>query len=258
MPEDSTLATGRFWAKEPAGQYADAERLGRLVADCLGHLACLRRRDGRLYLPADFAGRRGADPVAPGSSIVPRTTLDRIYLCGHSGAGLPLEEAAGSALILPDRGAPADLWLFDCTYWSRMAGFVRFCARWKAAGRLAGGRRDAARFVCIYRPKTQTEEVADTLRAEVARALDTDPAAIVVDHSPANLEKDVRPALRRAGALVRPNPPASRRDPHGLHTRSCSGQRHREREPRLVPSPSRPPLDPRNLDIGSSSYYCQR
>ena len=201
VPEDSTLATGHFWAKEPAGQYADAERLGRLVGDCLGHLACLRRRDGRPYLPADFAGRRGADPVAPGSSNLPRTTLDRIYLCGHSGAGLPLEEAAQSALILPDRGAPADLWLFDCTYWSQVAGFIRFCARWKDAGRLAGGRRDAARFVCIYRPKTQTEEVADTLRAEIARAIDTDDAAMVVNHSPANLEKDVRPALRRAGAL---------------------------------------------------------
>ncbi len=206
VPEDSTLATGSFWAKEPAGQYADPERLGRLVTDSLAHLAELRRRDGRSYLPADFAGRRHVDPVeaglagpvAPGS---PRPVLDRVYLCGHSGAGLPMEEAAGSAMILPDRGAPADLWLFDCTYWSRVAGFVRFCARWKAAGRLAGGRRDAARFVCIYRPHTQTEEVADTLRDQVARAIDADPAAMVVDHSMDNLEKDVRPALRRAGVL---------------------------------------------------------
>ena len=145
VPEDSTLATGTFWAKEPAGQYSDAERLGRLVADCLGHLACLRRRDGRPYLPADFAGRRGADPIAPGSANMPRTALDRIYLCGHSGAGLPLEEAAGSALILPERGAPADLWLFDCTYWSQIAGFVRFCATgrpraaWPAAAAMPRG-----------------------------------------------------------------------------------------------------------------------
>ena len=193
VPEDSTLAKGAFWAREPAGQYADAERLGHLVADCLSHLACLRRRDGRPYLPDDFAGPRAAG--------APRPALDRVYLCGHSGAGLPMEEAAGSMLILPDKGVPADLWLFDCTYWSQVAGFVRFCARWKAAGRLAGGRREAARFVCIYRPHTQTEKVADTLRTEVARAIDADPAAMVVDHSPDNLEKAVRPALERAGAL---------------------------------------------------------
>ena len=206
VPEDSTLATGTFWAKEPAGQYADPERLGRLVADSLAHLGGLRRRDGRPYLPADFAGRHNAEPVVPGTSgpVAPGSpgpVLDRVYLCGHSGAGLPMEEAAVSTLILPDRGVPADLWLFDCTYWSKVAGFVRFCSRWKAVGRLAGGRRDAARFVCIYRPHTQTEEVADALRTEVARAIDADPTAMVVDHSPDNLEKDVRPALRRAGAL---------------------------------------------------------
>jgi hypothetical protein len=34
IPEVSTLATGFFWAKEPAGQYADSARLGLLVADC--------------------------------------------------------------------------------------------------------------------------------------------------------------------------------------------------------------------------------
>ena len=201
VPEVSTLSTGTFWAREPAGQYADAERLGRLVADCLSHLTCLRRRDGRPYLSDDFAGPRAA---------ARRPALDRVYLCGHSGAGLPMEEAAGSTLILPDQGVPADLWLFDCTYWSQVAGFVRFCARWKDAGRLAGGRRDAARFVCIYRPQTGTEEVADALRAEVAKAIGADLATMVVDHSPDNLEKDVRPALRAHRGAVRADPPAAR------------------------------------------------
>ena len=73
-----------------------------------------------------------------------------------------------SALVLPETGVPADLWLFDATYWSKVEGFVRFCDLWHHAGRLAGGRRDAARFVCIYRPRTQTEEVADDLRRQIA------------------------------------------------------------------------------------------
>ena len=199
VPEDSTLATGSFWAKEPAGQYADPARLGKLVTDALGHLACLHRPDGRSYLPDGFAEVRTRPAAAPGAAAAP--TLDRVYLCGHSGAGLPLEEAAGSTLILPDRGTPADLWLFDCTYWSKVAGFVRFCERWKAVNRLAGGRRDAARFVCIYRPRTQTEEVADALRDEVARILGVESRLLVRDHSPANFEKDIAPALRTSGAL---------------------------------------------------------
>ncbi len=96
---------------------------------------------------------------------------------------------------------PADLWLFDATYWSKVEGFVRFCERWHRAGRLGGGRRDAARFVCVYRPRTQTEEVADDLRGQIARAIGADPASLVKDHSPENLDKEIRPALKDAGAL---------------------------------------------------------
>jgi hypothetical protein len=183
VPEVSTLAKGSFWAKEPAGQYDDPSRLGALVADCLGHLARLGRPDGRPYLPGGLA-------------------FDRVYLAGHSGAGLPLEEAADASLIRPGAGGvPADLWLFDCTYWSRVGGFIRFCARWNEAGRLAGGRRDASRFVCVYRPRTQTQEVADALRAEVAKALGVAAASHVVDHSPDNFDGIVRPALQAPGAL---------------------------------------------------------
>jgi hypothetical protein len=183
VPEVSTLAQGSFWAKEPAGQYGDPSRLGALVADCLRHLSRLHRPDGRPYLSGGFA-------------------FDRVYLAGHSGAGLPLEEAAGASLIRPGAGGvPADLWLFDCTYWSRITGFVQFCARWKEAGRLAGGRRDTSRFVCVYRPRTQTEEVADALRAEVAKVLGVAAATLVVDHSPENFDKSVRPALQASRAL---------------------------------------------------------
>ena len=191
VPEVSTLANGSFWAKEPAGQYADPARLEALVADCVKHLACLHRPDGLPYLAEDFVNR--GRPGGP--------TLGRVYLCGHSGAGLPLEEAAGSALILPEAGAPADLWLFDCTYWSRVERFVRFCDRWNRAGRLAGGRRDAARFVCIYRRRTQTEEVADNLRAEIARVIGVNATSLVKDHTPENLDKEIRPALKSSGVL---------------------------------------------------------
>ncbi len=188
VPEDGALAHGAFWARTPGGQYQDPARLGGLVAASLAHLAHLRRPDGPPYLAGPDSG-----------------DVERVYLCGHSGAGLPLQEAAGSDLVLPRAGVPTDLWLFDCTYWSEVTNFTRFCARWHGAGRLAAGRRTAARFVCVYRPKTQTEAVADVLRGEVARVLGVAPDTLVKDHVKAgagdNYAAEIRPALRASGVL---------------------------------------------------------
>lgn len=188
VPEDATLSQGSFWAKTPRGQYRDPARLGALVAAARAHLACLRRPDGLAYLPPFSAAAAG-----------------RVFLCGHSGAGLPLQEAAGSGLVLPRAGVPTDLWLFDCTYWGDVTNFVGFCARWHAAGRLAAGRRDAARFVCVYRPHTQTEAVADILCAEVAKTLGGDAAGLVLDHVKTeagdNFAAIVHPALLTSGVL---------------------------------------------------------
>ena len=80
VPEVGTLAKGSFWAKGPAGQYADPARLGLLVADCASHLACLHKRDGAPYLDQDFL-KQGGSPK-PGQPAQP--ALDRVYLCGHS------------------------------------------------------------------------------------------------------------------------------------------------------------------------------
>ena len=188
VPEDGALAHGAFWATTPRGQYQDPARLGGLVAASLTHLARLRRPDGPPYL---------AGPDSGG--------VERVYLCGHSGAGLPLQEAAGSDLALPRAGVPTDLWLFDCTYWSDVSNFTRFCARWHGAGRLNAGQRTASRFVCVYRPKTQTEAVADVLRGEVASALGVAPGTLVKDHVKAeagdNYDAEIRPALRANGVL---------------------------------------------------------
>ncbi len=199
VPEVSTLATGSFWAKEPAGQYADPARLGLLVDDCLEHLACLSRPDGPAYLASKFTARKAAASSTAHINAPPG--LDRVYLCGHSGAGLPLEEAAKSALILPETGVPSDLWLFDSTYWSKVVGFVEFCERWKRAGRLAGSQSNAARFVCIYRPKTQTEEVADALRNEIARGIGASADSLVKDHTADNFRAEIAPALKQSGVL---------------------------------------------------------
>ena len=151
-------------------------------------MADLRRPDGVPYL---------AGPDAGG--------VQRVYLCGHSGAGLPLQEAAGSDLVLPRAGVPTDLWLFDCTYWSEVGNFTRFCARWHGAGRLGAARRTDSRFVCVYRPKTQTEAVADVLRGEIASALGIAPGGLVRDHVKAEAEDNyaagICPALRANGVL---------------------------------------------------------
>jgi len=193
VPEVGRLSSGSFWAVEPAGQYQHPARLAKLTADCLEHLACLRRPGGEQYLSRDFLERALPEPGKP--------ALDRIYLSGHSGAGIPLEEAAVSSLVLPENGVPTDLWLFDCTYWSRIDGFVRFCEEWAARKRLAGADRKAARLVCIYRARTQTEPVADTLRGEAARILHVDPASLVRDHTRENFEAEIRPALQQSGAM---------------------------------------------------------
>lgn len=193
VPEVGRLSSGSFWAVEPAGQYQHPARLAKLTADCLERLACLRRPGGAPYLSPSFLERALPEPEKP--------ALDRIYLSGHSGAGLPLEEAAVSSLVLPERGVPTDLWLFDCTYWSRIDGFVRFCEEWAARKRLAGGDRKSARLVCVYRARTQTEAVADTLRGAAARLLHVDAASLVRDHTRENFEAEVRPALQQSGAL---------------------------------------------------------
>ena len=185
VPEDGRLAHGAFWATTPRGQYRDPARLGALVAGAFAHLACLRRPSGLPYLPS--AG------------------LERLYLCGHSGAGLPLQEAAGSDVVLPRAGVPTDLWLFDCTYWGDVTNFVQFCAHWHVLGRLGAGRHVAARFVCVYRPHTQTESIADVLRGEVASVLGVAPSALVKDHIKTeagdNYAAEIRPALRTSGVL---------------------------------------------------------
>ena len=190
VPEDSALARGSFWATTPRGQYADPARLGGLVAGSVAHLACLRRPDGSPYLMLSGPHFMG---------------MKRVFLCGHSGAGLPLQEAAGSDLVLPRAGVPTDLWLFDCTYWGDVANFTQFCARWHGIGRLGAQKRNAARFVCVYRPHTQTEAVADALRSEVAQALGVSATAIVKNHMKTdagdNFAAEIRPALLTSGVL---------------------------------------------------------
>lgn len=190
VPEDGALAHGSFWATTPCGQYTDPARLGGLVASAFAHLARLRRPGGLPYLSL-------SGPNATG--------VGRVYLCGHSGAGLPLQEAAGADLVLPRAGVPTDLWLFDCTYWGNVTNFVEFCARWHGTGRLGAGRRNAARFVCVYRPHTQTEAVADVLRGEIAKVLGVFPTVLVKDHvregARDNFAAEIRSALLTSGVL---------------------------------------------------------
>lgn len=185
VPEDSVLHHGSFWAIEPGTQYADPRRLGLLAGDCLAHLSALKKPSGDPYWT------RSTDPKR----------LSRICLAGHSGAGLPLAQASVSEILLPATGVPADLWLFDCTYWSDTQGFVDFCRRWHSAGRLAARDRRSARIVCIYRPGTDTEGVADTLRGEIAGVLGADSAKLVIDHTDENTQTRIAPALSKSGAL---------------------------------------------------------
>ncbi len=98
-------------------------------------------------------------------------------------------------------GAGADLWLLDCTYWSNIAGFVGFCRDWHRAGRLKANMLGAARFICIYRGQTQTEAIADTLRAEVAGILGVAPVALLRHHHAGHSTDALGRTLKTDGAL---------------------------------------------------------
>lgn len=185
VPEAATLSTKSFWAREPAGQYANPLQLGLLLDDSKRHLAVLKRPDNKAYLPHKLA----------------QASPQRVYLSGHSGAGLPLEEAAVSTVILPHEGNGADLWLLDSTYWSKVTGFIGFCQQWHAVKRLGGKGRDTARFVCIYRGGTQTEAIADSLRSEIAALLGVTPISLLHEHTSDNLETKIRPALQGRGVV---------------------------------------------------------
>jgi hypothetical protein len=100
------------------------------------------------------------------------------------------------------RGRAVELWLYDCTYGFGTHNYVNFCGNWNAAGLLAYGPA-AARFVCVYRPRSpesDTETEADALRDQIAAKLRVPAAGLRVLHDSGNMASpsmvtDVIPAL---------------------------------------------------------------
>ena len=174
VPEDAEISdSDDFWSVPPRGQYTSATRLQDLVAECYERLRRLSTPSGRQYL-------------SPRAQSAAFENVGRIYLSGHSGGGMPLVEAAGSTLVT---ARPTDLWLYDCTYRFGVQNYIEFCRTWQRAGRL-GNRSDAARFVCIYRPRnpySNTETVADNLRESLAPILGVSAASLLRVHGQTDL-----------------------------------------------------------------------
>lgn len=147
VPEDVELSWGRYWAVPPLGQYGKGgnSRGGggdcyALIQDCYAHLQCLKKRSGRPYID-----QKRDEQV-----------LTRLYLCGHSGGGKPLVEAAGSNFfrVMETRAQGVDLWLLDCTYPKfSIKNYVDFCREWHAKGRLRHA-PNASRLICVYYSKS--------------------------------------------------------------------------------------------------------
>jgi hypothetical protein len=219
VPEDAERTAGSFWSVPPRNQYGTANngtptgpgtvRLQELVMECYDHLRCLQNPSGRPYLAPGMAHR--ASWVG---------NIERVYISGHSGGGKPLLEAAGAdmALVTPSSvagvgGRAIELWLYDCTYNFGTHNYVNFCTNWNAA-RLLAYRADAARLVCVYRPKaprSDTETEADRLRGQIASVLGVSAASLRVLHDSADMASrsmvgDVIPALTsRAVVFIRTN-----------------------------------------------------
>ena len=152
----------KTWASSAHGQYIKKERLGELLNDCYEHLHCLKNSSGHPYLD----GKKKLDQ------------LKRLYLCGHSGGGGPLAQAAGSDFVLPtensyfasDKGG-VDLWLFDCTYsWFDNKNYINFCRAWYEKGRL-GHAPNSSRLICVWLEGTKTGKGADDLMKKIEREI---------------------------------------------------------------------------------------
>ena len=85
---------------------------------------------------------------------------------------------------------------------------MNFCTNWHNA-KLLGYRADSARFVCVYGPKTKennTEELADTLRKQIAAVLKVPPTSLLKLHDSSDMSsqsmiRTVIPALTSSGVI---------------------------------------------------------
>ena len=85
---------------------------------------------------------------------------------------------------------------------------MNFCTNWHNA-KLLGHRADSARFVCVYGPKTKennTEELANTLRTQIAEVLKVPPDSLLKLHDSSSMSspsmiRTVIPALLSSGVV---------------------------------------------------------
>ena len=159
-------------AHDDAGNLGDPAALGKCVDDCFRLLAALKT----------------SSPPCSGASLLPSkpalNDIQRFYLSGHSGGGVPLKQAAKSNLA---KSAFTDLILLDCTY-GHDGGGEDFCTT-KGKTNL-GNAADRNRLVVIFRPKSDvsdTETAANALRDKLRKGMTLSSTPVAYDpktHSP--------------------------------------------------------------------------
>lgn len=166
LPEDGVTGTHRnkngnlkYWAETSSGNLNDPAALGRLIDDSWGHLATLNRPSGAPYLPGG--------PVCPDER--------RAFLAGHSGGGLPLGQAAASALA---KNVPTDLWLLDSTYFDS-TNYVEFCRSWKKRGQLDNNAQ-SSRMVVITNVESGTRGGANVILQKLQASANGQPGFLAV------------------------------------------------------------------------------
>jgi hypothetical protein len=143
-------------AHDDAGNLGDAAALGKCVDDCFRLLAALKTNN----------------PPCSGAALLPSkpalSDLQRLYLSGHSGGGVPLKQAAKSSLV---KSTVTDLIVLDATY-GHDGGGEDFCtAKGKAN---LGNAADKNRLMVVFRPKSDasdTETAANALRDRLKSTL---------------------------------------------------------------------------------------
>ena len=163
LPSGADKLTIAKFARDDAGTLTKhGAVLQDLIFDCCEHLRILKRDvpPPPFYLPTSVA-------VEADRKIDDNKGLQRLFLIGHSGGGIPLGASAGSDLAL---AKPTDLGLIDCTYAPVPPEYVNFCVT-KGKSKLGRGPGMSRMlvFTNVNSGKEDTNKHATELRDELKK-----------------------------------------------------------------------------------------
>jgi hypothetical protein len=178
----------QFWSYEDPGKFKNSDGLEKLIANCIEHLCLLTK-------PAAAGGTPYMDRatlINAASQSFDVSTLEHLFVSGHSGGGGPLAAVTLSALTLR---IPTSLWYLDAAYSDHGVAECRtFCENWSGKGKL-GMKNTESRLVLIdFDTKAGTQKIIDNLKKKPFPV-----AEITHNHSGESARKPAEAAAKSAG-----------------------------------------------------------